>query len=97
LNFEPISAYAKLAFTLSTVNFPNEICQRLYKKRGWQLGLKPWRKGQQEKMDQSFKIKVTPTARSLQTHLPRESLWREMRWLLNKKHTCQINDDGLFK
>lgn len=96
LNFEPISAYAKLAFTLSTVKFPNEICQRLYK-HGWQLGLKPWQKGQQEKMAQSFKIQVTPTARLLQTHLPRESLWREMRWLLNKKHTCQINDDGLFK
>ncbi|KHD11178.1 hypothetical protein PN36_07335 [Candidatus Thiomargarita nelsonii] len=96
LNFEPISAYAKLAFTSSTVKIPDEICQRLYK-RERKLGLKQWQKGQQEKMEQSFEMTATPTPRSLQTHLSKESLWREMHWLLNQKEKCQINDKGYFE
>jgi len=99
LSFEPISAeYTKLAFTSTTVDIPKKLCQRLYK-RGYsrgQRGLKPWPKGQPEKMAHSFQIKVVPTPRLLQTHLPQRSLWREMRWLLNNKRECQVNDDGYF-
>ncbi|MEN8220911.1 MAG: hypothetical protein ABFS56_32075 [Pseudomonadota bacterium] len=94
LNFEPISSYAKLAFTSTSVKFKDEICQRLYKRGD---GLKPWPNGQPEKMGHSFEIKVIPTPRSLQTHLSKESLWREMRWLLNQKEKCLINNKGYFE
>ncbi len=98
LTFEPISAEATLAFTSTPAKMSDEICQRLYKpdcSRG-QRGLKPWPKGQPEKMGHSFEIKVKPTPRLLQTHLPQDSLWRKMHWLLNNKHKCQMNENGYF-
>ncbi|RKZ79073.1 MAG: hypothetical protein DRR19_25465 [Candidatus Parabeggiatoa sp. nov. 1] len=98
LTFEPISAEATLAFTSTPAKMSDEICQRLYK-RGYQQemrGLKPWPKGQPEKMGHSFEIKVKPNPRLLQTHLPQDSLWRKRHWLLNNKHKCQIKDNGYF-
>ena len=97
LTLEPISSYATLAFTPTTVEIPYKMCQRLYKRNypQWQRGLKPWTKGQE--MGHSFEIKVTPTRRPLQTHLPKDSLWRKMRWRLNNEWECQIKEDGYFK
>jgi len=98
LTFEPISAEATLAFTSTTVKMSDDICQRLYKPgySRWQRGLKPWPKGQPEKMAPSFDMKVKPTHRPLQTHLPNGSLWQEMHWQLNNKHQCQMNENGYF-
>ncbi|MDM8560942.1 hypothetical protein [Candidatus Parabeggiatoa sp. HSG14] len=99
LTFEPISPYATLAFSSTPVEIPDEICQRLYKQKYStdMLGLKLWTKGQKEEIAHSFEIKVVPAPRLLQTHLPKDSLWREMRWLLNNELECQIKEGGYFK
>ncbi len=96
LTLEPISTEATLAFTSTRVNLSDELCQRLYKPDNLQRGLKPWPNGQLEKMDRSLDMTVKPALHPLQTHLPKDSLWREMHWQLNQQQNCQINEEGYF-